>query len=141
MNKKDLKEKLKQLYDLRKEIKETESKIKKANKTDNLTDVVESSARFFPFTKTHVKILGQNPETALIIETYKDILEKRLIKLLETQAEVELLISELPTSRLRRIFDMKYIDCYSWQKIAMKIGGNATKDSVRMEHDRYLKET
>lgn len=140
MNKKKLKAKLKQLYDLRKEIKETERKIRRANKTDSLTDVVESSARLFPFNKTHVKILGQNPKTVLILETYNEILENRLLNLLELQAEVELFISKLPTSRLRRIFEMKYIECFSWQKIALKIGNNATSESIRKEHDRYLKE-
>jgi len=141
MKNKDLKNKLSQLYDIRKEIIELQHKINKTKKKDNLTDVVESSARFFPFNKTHVKILGLNPDTAIKLEKYNEILEKRLINLLEIKAEIEQLISELPESRIRRIIEYKYMsdEEMSWTKVALKMGGNTTADSAKMEFHRFFK--
>ena len=46
----------------------------------------------------------------------------------------------MPTSRLRRIFELRYIKQYTWRKIAFIIGGSATERSVRAEHDRFFKE-
>ncbi len=68
------------------------------------------------------------------------MLQERLDKLLEVQIEIEEFINELPTSRLRRIFNLRYIEQYTWRKIAYIIGGNATDRSVRAEHDRFLQE-
>ena len=70
---------------------------------------------------------------------YYSILQNRYDRLLEVQTRLEVFIDEIPTSRLRRIFEYRYIEQFSWVKIARLIGGNATSDSIRMEHDRFLR--
>lgn len=40
--------------------------------------------------------------------------------------------------RLRMIFELKFIRKFSWRKVAFRIGGGNTADSVRMSVIRYL---
>lgn len=140
MDKKLLVKNLYQLRDIRKEIKKLEKKINRTKSINNLTDVVESSSKFFPYTKQHIKLLGENVEVSSKLDYYRDVLEKRLLNLLEIQTEVEIFISKIPTSRIRQIIEMKYLQECSWQKIATELGGNTTPESARKEHDRYLKQ-
>lgn len=46
-------------------------------------------------------------------------------------------INQIDDSQVRLIFTMRYLDGYSWHKVAWRLGGN-TADSVRMVHNRYL---
>ncbi len=134
-----LKNKLKQLTDINKEIKDLESKINRTNRINKCTDVVEGSSRQFPYTKHSIKLLGKNIEVATKLEQYNDILEKRLLDLLEIKTEVELFINKIPESRIRRIIEYRDIEGLSWIKIALKMGGTATSDSIRMEYNRFFK--
>lgn len=136
--KEDLKLKLEQLCDIRKEISELQIKIEKLEKEGVLKDYVEASSKYFPYTKYNIKIESKNPKIVKKLNLHKAILQERLEDLLDLQTEIEEFISNLPTSRLRRIFEFRYIEQYTWRKIAYIIGGNATEDSVRKEHDRYF---
>ena len=71
---------------------------------------------------------------------YRNILQNRYDRLLVQQTRVEEFIDIIPTSRLRRIFAYRYIENFTWQKVAYIIGGNSTSESVRKEHDRFLEE-
>lgn len=135
-----MKNKLDQLYDIRKEVSEIESKLEKAEKEGIKVASVQASYKRPPFTKHDIIVEAQTPETKEKISRYKSVLQERLKKLLEVQTEVEEYISDLPTSRLRRIFELKYIEQYTWRKIAYIIGKGATERSVRAEHERFLKE-
>ncbi len=136
-----MKEELLQLCDIKKEIKELENKINKLEIKANciISDSVETTTKTFPFLLTHEKIKGIDIKANKLLEKYKIILKERYENLLETQIKIEEYINELPTSRLRRIFTMRYIDQSSWKRIALAISPKATEDSVRLEHDRYLK--
>ncbi len=140
LDKKELKAKLDQLYDIRKELSEITAKINKTEPKAIKKDAVEGSSRYFPYTKYKIKVEAIDPILVYKLDTYKDLLQKRALDLLEVQIELEKFIQELPTSRLRRIFEYRYIQQYSWSKTSYLIGGNATPDSIRMEHDRFLKE-
>lgn len=137
----DLKESLIQLCDIRKEIKELETKIAKLElKSDEIvSDSVESTTKVFPIIPTKLKIKGLDQKVIKKLEYYKTILEERHSNLLDIQIQVEEFINQLPTSRLRRIFTYRYIEQYSWVKIAQLIGGNATSESIKKEHNRFLK--
>lgn len=136
----NLKESLVQLCDIQLEIKELEKKIDKIEpKThDIVSDSVESTTKHFPIISTHFKIRGLDHQTIKKLEYYKTILEDRYNKLLNIQIKAEEFINTLSTSRLRRIFTYRYIEQYSWIKIAQMIGNNATEESIRKEHDRFL---
>lgn len=135
---KEIKNILSQYYDIKQEIAELKNKINDAEMPNNITDIVQGSSKQFPYTMHPIKVTGLKIEKKSKINNYKKILENRLLDLLEARANTETFINTLPTSRLRRIFTMKYIDGFSWTKIAFKIGRNATADSVRKEHDRFL---
>lgn len=135
-----LKESLLQYTDTQKEIKELENKINKLEAESNIFSIVESSSLKPPFQKCNIKIehIDYNKKKAL--NYYRDILQNRYDRLLEQQTRVEEFIDRIPTSRLRRIFAYKYIENFTWQKVAYIIGGKATSESVRKEHDRFLEE-
>lgn len=135
-----LKESLVQLCDIQLEIKELENKIDKLELKSHeiVSDLVKSTTKHFPIISTNVKIQGLDENIIKKIEYYKIILEDRYNKLLDVQIKVEEFINTLPTSRLRRIFTYRYIEQYSWIKVAQTIGNNATEESIRKEHDRFL---
>ncbi len=141
LDKEELKSKLKQLADIRKELSELEVKINKTESSAIKKDYVEASSKYFPYTKHKVQVEGVYPTLVNQLEKYKGVLVKRSCDLLKIQTELEQFISELPTSRLRRIFTYRYIEQMGWRKIAYKIGGIGgivTEDSVRKEHDRFF---
>lgn len=134
-----IKQKLSQYIDIKEEIKRLEKKIEKLDKEtkDIVSDVVDSTTTSFPIIQTHKKIQGLDIERIHKLDKLKAILNERYDKLLKAQLEVEEFIDTIPTSRLRRIFEYRYLEGFSWVKIAQLIK-NSTSDSVRMEHDRYL---
>lgn len=133
-----LKEKLRQFSDIKKEINELCNKINNYQTKNKVVDLVKGTPDIFPYVEKSYKIEGVDPKTKEIISTHLELLHNRYDKLLLIKIEVENYIENLPTSRLRRIFEYRYINNYKWNKIAILIGGNATADSVRMEHDRFL---
>jgi len=135
-----LKESLIQYTDTQKEIKELEDKINKLEVESNVFSIVESSSLKPPFQKHNIKIehIDYNKKKAL--NYYRNILQNRYDRLLVQQTRVEEFIDIIPTSRLRRIFAYRYIENFTWQKVAYIIGGNSTSESVRKEHDRFLEE-
>ena len=50
-------------------------------------------------------------------------------------------IQDIDDSLTRRIFKFRFIEMCSWDKVAYKVGGNNTKDSVQKICSRYLKKT
>lgn len=47
-------------------------------------------------------------------------------------------ISRVPDSRMRMIIQLRFIEGYSWGKVARKLGGTNTGDGVRKALERYL---
>lgn len=135
-----IKQKLSQYIDTKEEIKRLEKKIEKLEREtkDIVSDVVDSTTTSFPIIQTHKKIQGLDIERMHKLDKLKAILIERYDKLLKAQLEVEEFIDAIPTSRLRRIFEYRYIEDFSWIKIAQVIGGKSTEESIRKEHDRYL---
>lgn len=135
-----LKKNLNQFKDIKKEIKDLCIKINNYQKNNKVTDLVRGTPDIFPYVERSYKIEGVNQKTQEIINKHLELLHNRYDSLLLKKMEIENFIDNIPTSRLRRIFEYRYIDNYKWNKIAYLIGGNATADSIRKEHDRYLEE-
>lgn len=132
-----LKQKLSQYRDIKEEIKKLESKILKLEKTEqNTSDMVDNTTKKFPIVQIKTTIKGVNVDRINKLNKLNKILEERYNKLLEIQLEVEEFINKIPTSRLRMIFEYRYLNSFSWIKIAQLVGG--TDESVRKEHDRFL---
>ena len=75
----------------------------------------------------------------------KELLSQRLLlkqRLKEDIArkiiEVEKFINSVDDSLTRRIIYFRFIEHLSWKKVADKVGGGNTEDSVRKTLDRYL---
>ena len=60
------------------------------------------------------------------------------LELLEKVNMVEEYISSLSDSHIRRIISLRVVEGLSWGKIAIKMGGNNTEDSVRMSYNRFI---
>lgn len=134
-----MKDKLKQFCDIRDEIEEVTKKIRELELKANAYTVVQTSMRDEPYSKVNTKVYNPSLKARDRIEQHIVQLKKRYDKLLEIQLEVETFINTIENSRLRRIFEYRYFKNYTWRKVALCIGGYATSDSVRMEHDRFLK--
>lgn len=71
-------------------------------------------------------------------EELKAMLNASLTAYWRTYIDLEMFIRNIPDSFTRRIFRMRFIDCYTWNKIAILIGGNQTGDSIRKIVTRFL---
>lgn len=133
-----LKDCLAQYCDTKEEIKELEKRINDLEKENSEFSVVQASSLTPPFLLGEERIYHTDFRKSRKIQELKGILKNRYDRLLDQQIKVEEFIEKLPTSRLRQIFEYRYIDNNSWVKVAMRIGNRSTSDSVRMEHDRFL---
>lgn len=67
------------------------------------------------------------------------VIRERKIRCEEERLKIEKLISSIEDSYIRQIFTYRFIKCYSWNKVAMKVsGGTVTGDAVRKICSRYL---
>lgn len=134
-----------QYCDLQEEIKDVRKRIKKLEdeltKIEDEGTVIDSVTGGYGGTQ-HFKIEGfPHPEYSKKKTRrymYKAQLEMAEEELLELTNKVEEYIQSIEDSRIRRITRLRYIDNLTWQEVANNIGGIATADSVRMEHNRYL---
>ena len=120
------------------EISELESKIEKIQAEKEILAAVDGSMKNYPYTKVHYKFNAINPKYTDELNKYLDILKERKLTQLIRTNKVEEFLNELPTSRLRLIFEYKYIEQFTWRKIAYILGG--TEDSVRKEYERFFEE-
>lgn len=74
----------------------------------------------------------------LMLNNRKSALEIQEFDLLQMTNEVEEFIHSLEDSHMRRIINLRVIEQLSWNKVADRMGGNNTEDSVRKAFDRFL---
>ncbi len=134
----NLKDCLVQYCDTREEIKELEKRINDLEKENSEFSVVQASALESPFLLGEERIYHTDFRKSRKIQELKGILKYRYDRLLDQQIKVEEFIDKLPTSRLRQIFEYRYIDNNTWVKVAMRIGNGATFESIKKEHNRFL---
>ena len=60
------------------------------------------------------------------------------MELAETINQIEEFIAGLKDSRMRRIINLRFIQNLSWNKVADKIGGGNTEDSVKKMFYRFM---
>ena len=68
----------------------------------------------------------------------KATLSELEMELIETLNEVEEFITTIKDSHMRRIISLRVVDGLSWNKVADRIGGGNTDDSVRKAFDRFM---
>ena len=72
------------------------------------------------------------------LEFYRQRLLENLHRCMAEMEEVQAFINRLPESGLRRIFTLRYLEGYTWQKVARALGGY-DESAPRKKHDRYLR--
>lgn len=123
-------------------IKETEDdirKLKKKKKTVIQTNVKGSNPDF-PYQPQHFTIHGTaftyGDDSHLHFE--EQLLEEQKASAKAIKLQVEQWMPTIPT-RMQRIIRYKCFEKLSWGEVAMKLGGKATADSVRMEFNNFMK--
>lgn len=139
------KEVLIQYSDLQEEVKEVRERIEKTEKQiaiieeeGNVIDTVTGGYG----NNQHYKIEGfPYPEYSRkksLLYARKATLASLEMELLEALNRVEEFIAGVDDSRIRRIITLRFIDNLSWNKVADRIGGNNTEDSVRKAFTRFM---
>ena len=142
------KEILIQYSDLQEEVKEvreridkTEKQIAKLEADGNVVDSVSGGNGG----TQHFKIEGfPYPEYSrkkTLLYARKATLASLEMELMETLNKVEEFIASVDDSRMRRIITLRFIDNLSWNKVADRIGGNNTEDSVKKAFYRFMENT
>lgn len=139
------KEILTQYSDLQEEVKEvrnriesTEKKIAKIEEEGNVIDTVSGGSGGIQ----HFKIEGfPYPEyrrKKSLLYVRKATLVNLELELTETLNQVEEFIAGVEDSRIRRIITLRFIENLSWNKVADRIGGGNTEDSVKKMFYRFM---
>ena len=124
-------ETLKEYRYLKREIKSLQKRIDNLNST--LTDRVRASNSEFPYQEIHIRIEGEDPRKSNL----ELILQERLDACIDKVIEIERFISSIDDSRTRMIYQKRYIDGWSWQKISMSMG-SGSEAYARMICERYF---
>ena len=134
----DLQEEVKEV---RERINETEDQIAKIEDDGNVVDSVCGGNGGIQ----HFKIEGfPYPEYSrkkTLLYARKATLASLEMELMETLNQVEEFIASVEDSRMRRIITLRFIDNLSWNKVADRIGGNNTEDSVKKAFYRFMENT
>ena len=142
------KEILIQYSDLQEEVKEVRERI---NKTEDQIAKIEKDGKVVDSVCggnggiQHFKIEGfPYPEYSrkkTLLYARKATLASLEMELLETLNQVEEFIASIDDSRMRRIITLRFIENLSWNKVADRIGGGNTEDSVKKAFYRFMENT
>ena len=73
------------------------------------------------------------------IAEQRQLIETKMRQCIILQNKILRYINGIESSYFRQILTQRYVDCFSWTRIAMNIGGGNSASAVRMAHDRFLK--
>lgn len=121
-------ERLKQYKSLKAEIEELAKQIHRLESSD----IVQGSDKEFPYIKHNFKM-----ETAECDRT-RELLRKELGLLKAEYHALNEFINNIADSEIRRIFRYRYIEGWTFQKIAFKVG-NGDEQVPRKKHNNFLK--
>lgn len=122
---------LDQYRDLCREIKYLEEKIKKMPKE---VSIVKGSNPYFPYLERRSRVEGPGKEEKAL----RKVLYQRRARCLALKHQIYKFIDGIEDSRTRLVFELRYIDGWSWQKISMYMG-STSESYARMVHNRYFK--
>ena len=131
----DLKEEIK---DLRRRKEKKEEEIQKIESDGSVVDMVKGGSGGIEHFKIEGFPLPEYSRKKTSLYMYKAQIENAESELLALTNNIEEYIQNLKDSRIRRILRLRYIDNLTWLQVARSMGGTATADSVRMEHNRFL---
>lgn len=136
------KKKLSQLRPLKKELALIDRKLDRLyERQENVPVVmgkVTGSSKDFPYTEVRTSVLMDEPKEADEIEKQIRIREKRKEQVESLITEIEQFIAEIPDSRDRQIFELRYIEELTMKKVGERVG--YSKGRVSQIISGYLKD-
>lgn len=128
------KQELSQLYYLNREIEHLKSRIVElecaaTSTTSRITGMPHASG-----------ISDKVGKYAAEIVDLKELLDLNLKKCFYELNRLNRYIESIEDSEMRMILSLRYINGLSWEQVAASISPYATEDSIRMRHNRYLRE-
>lgn len=138
------KEKLKQLTDLRAEIKDTERRIEalRSQEAHTARDRVKASGREWPYIGGHATVTGRDEKDeskkTRSLRQQKEALERKREKAEELKAELEEYICGIDDSRVRRMIEYRYVDGYTSDRVGELM--HCDRTTVEKAITKYLKE-
>ncbi len=136
------KELLKQYRFCKKRIAELDEEIDRLKRENTVQDTVQGSQKDFPYIMRTRTVCGCSDicdSGSDINRLYKERADcKRIVK------EVSVFVHSVEDNIIRRALIMRYMDGAAppkWDKIALKIGGGNTADSIRMTVSRYIEKS
>ena len=116
------------------EIKELENRLNNL-KRQEVSDKVIASASDFPYNQYQLKIQGYEDDK--YIEKIRVRLIRRIRRCKKLRLEIEEFIEGIEDSRIRLIFQLRYIEGWPWQRISLKLGSSDESYSRKI-HNRFL---
>lgn len=136
------KKKLSQLRPLKKELELIDKKLDRLyDRQENVPVVlgkVVGSSKNFPYTEVRTSVLMDEPKEADEISKQIRIREKRREQVEKLITEIEQFIAEIPDSRDRQIFELRYIEGLTMKKVGERVG--YSKGRVSQIISGYLKD-
>lgn len=136
------KKKLSQLRPLKKELQMIDRKLDRLyERQENVPVVmgkVTGSSKDFPYVEVRTSVLMDEPKEADEIEKQIRIREKRREQVESLITEIEQFIAEIPDSRDRQIFELRYIEELTMKKVGERVG--YSKGRVSQIISGYLKD-
>lgn len=119
------------------EIKELENRIQGLRRRE-VFDKVKASATEFPYNSYELKIFGLEDDK--YVSRLKMRLLRRIKKCKNLRLDIEKFVDNIEDSRTRLVFQLRYIEGWTWQKISLKLGSTDESYSRKI-HERFLKNT
>ena len=135
---------LEQYIDACELVKETEEQIRrlKNNRKTVVVDTVKGSMHDFPFAPKSFRQEGIAYATVADpgrLDREELLLEERKAAAAQIKFQVEAWLQTIPL-RMQRIIRYRIFEELSWRQVAMKMGRQATEESVRKEYNRLFEE-
>lgn len=106
-----------------------------------IQDSVKGSMPDFPYAAKNFHIAGilYSPQDDDYLRNDEAILAERARIAGETKRKVEMYMNRIP-SRMQRIIKYKIFEGLTWEEVAIKLGRQATGESVKKEFQRFMEQ-
>lgn len=126
-----------EIKEVRNRIAQTEKQIQKIEKEGSLLERKPGGVAGISHQIEGFPYLEYNRKKTLLYSR-KATLTSLELELMETVNQIEEFIAELDDSRIRRIINLRFIENLSWGKVAARIGGGNTEDSIKKMFYRFM---
>lgn len=125
---------LSQLYWLNREIEEQQRRLNELEcLATSCTNQITGMPRSTGVTNRMAKYVAE-------IADLRGLIDLNIKKCFYELNRLNRFIETVDDSMMRQILSFRYVNGLAWRQIAFSIGGNNTADSVRMIHNRFLRE-